>query len=96
MKLNEAMRKTDLDEVMSVLLVNGVKLKCSFETLIFEDDAVGYCVRILNESGDTPESVETMEAVLEVSNGVFSPGTLLELQEGDVAKINGEKITEGE
>lgn len=93
MKLSEAVRKADLDETMSVLLVNGLRLKCSFETLTFEDETVGYCVRILDEEGKIPEPAAAMEAVFEVSDGVFSPGTLLELQEGDVAEINGERIT---
>lgn len=91
MKFSEAMDAIKEQEVMSLLLSNGVRVKCVHETLLFEDE-VGYCVRILDSRGELARDLDRIEKVICVNDGCYPPGSLLELWDGDVLEINGEPI----
>jgi hypothetical protein len=92
MTLLDAIRKADPGKDLSVLLSDGSRLRCRFETLMFEDEDASFCVRVLDKEGKAPEREETVEAVLSVEDGEFPPGSLLELRESDVVQIDGEPV----
>lgn len=92
MNIHQAMKKTKEGESLSVRLINGVELKCVFESLMFEDEGLAYCVKIIGDGKEIPHLERNVEPIYAVKSGVFEVGTLLELLPGEVSEINGEPI----